>query len=485
MGRALEPLGGPADLSGRASGRGASAARLAAFQVLSDVREGAFADRAAAERLPSLSVRDRRLAMELAYGCVRLRGRLDHELAALSDRPTRRIEPAVLDWLRIGLYQLREMRVPAHAAVHETVEGVRATVGRRATGFVNGVLRAAGRVEDRKALFPRLGDDPEGHLSTWGSHPAWLVRRWLGRWRVGDVARLVELDNTPPDVTARLLDGEGAAVPDPGPEDVTAPGPERDAAVAGPDRGAAAPAPDVEVVAEPLEGWPRMVRLARGDPASLLRSVPAVVQDPAASAVVDYVGCPGPGTFVDLCSAPGGKGVALAHARPRGSGASVAADVDPGRLRSVREAARRTGTDLGLVVMDGRLPAVRGASTVLADVPCTGTGTLRRRPDARWRIDERRLAAMTALQEELVEACAGLVEPGGLLVYATCSLEPEENEDRVREFLDRHGDFAPEPAPAGAGLPPGVLDAEGQLRVLPWRTGTDGSFAARLRRRAA
>lgn len=459
MGRALEPLGGPADLSGRAPGRGASDARLAAFHVLADVREGAFADRSAAERLPALPERDRRLAMELAYGCLRLRGRLDHELSALSDRPTRRIEPTVLDWLRIGLYQLREMRVPAHAAVHEAVEGVRATVGRRATGFVNGVLRAAGRVEDREALFPRLGDDPEGHLSTWGSHPAWLVRRWLGRWSVEDVARLVELDNTPPRVTARLLDeGEGAAP---------------------------APEPEADVVTEPLEGWPRMVRLVRGDPASFLRAVPAVVQDPAASAVVDYVGPPGPGTFVDLCSAPGGKGVALAHARPRGAGPSVAADVDPGRLRSVREAARRTGTELAPVVMDGRRPAVRGASTVLADVPCTGTGTLRRRPDARWRIDERRLAAMTALQEELVEACAGLVEPGGLLVYATCSLEPEENEDRVREFLDRHADFAREAAPADPGLPGGVLDAEGQLRVLPWRTGTDGSFAARLRRRAA
>lgn len=458
MGRALEPLGGPAGLSGTDPGRRAEGARLAAFRILADVREGAFADRAAAWRLPSLSERDRRLAMELAYGCLRLRGRLDHELSALSDRPTERIEPAVLDWLRIGLYQLREMRVPAHAAVHETVEGVRATVGGRATGFANGVLRAAGRVLDREALFPRLEDDPEAHLSTWGSHPAWLVRRWLGRWSVEEVARLVELDNAPPQITARLLEGG--------------------------DEAARELVREADLAVEPVEGWPRMARLVGGDPASFLRSVPAVVQDPAASAVVDYVGPPGPGTFVDLCSAPGGKGIALAHARPREAGASVAADIDPGRLRSVREAAARTGTDLRLVVMDGRRPAVRGATTVLADVPCTGTGTLRRRPDARWRIDERRLAAMTALQEELVEACAGLVEPGGLLVYATCSLEPEENEDRVREFLHRHADFAREAAPGGSSLPGSVLDADGQLRVLPWRTGTDGSFAARLRRSA-
>jgi len=438
--------------------RAADEARLAAFRVLADVRAGSFADRSARRRFAGLSGPERRLAMELAFGCVRLRGRLDHELRALVDRPLDEVEPAVLDWLRIGLFQLREMRVPAHAAVDETVRGVRATIGPRATGFVNGVLRAAGRLRDREGLFPTLEVDPVGHLTTWGSHPEWLVRRWLGRTTRREVARLVELDNRPPDVTARVLEGEVSAAV------------ER-AAAAG-------------VAIEPVPGWPRMVRLVGGDPASLLAQVPAIVQDPAASAVVDYVGPPARGTFVDLCAAPGGKGVALASARST-TGATVAADVSGRRMSDVVRAARRTGAPLRTVVMDGRHPAIRSAATVLADVPCTGTGTLRRRPDARWRVDPRRLEALVSIQAAILEACAKLVEPGGLLVYATCSLEPEENEERVIDFLEGHGEFVRDAVPGGSGLPDVALDGLGQLRVLPWRFGTDGSFAVRLRRRAA
>jgi 16S rRNA (cytosine967-C5)-methyltransferase len=395
--------------------------------------------------------------MELAFGCIRLRERLDHELAAVSDRPLSRVEPGVHDWLRIGLYQLREMRVPPHAAVDETVRGVEATLGRRATGFVNGVLRAAGRIEDRAGLFPALDEDPLGHLTTWGSHPDWLVRRWLGRMAAGEVARLVELDNRAPPVTARLLCDDA--------------------------RGAAQRALEEDLEIEALEPWPHVVRLVRGEPASLLAKVPAVVQDPAASAVVDYVGMPGEGVFLDLCSAPGGKAVAVAATRSPRDGPSVAADVDSERLGSVVEATRRTGVRLRAVVMDGRRPAVRAAQTVLADVPCTGTGTLRRRPDARWRIGPERLEALVEVQGALLEACADLVAPGGLLVYATCSLEPEENEERVTDFLERHEEYACEPAPADTGLPADAIDADGRLRVVPWRFGTDGSFAARLRRR--
>jgi 16S rRNA (cytosine967-C5)-methyltransferase len=437
--------------------RAADEARLAAFRVLADVREGTFADRSAARRFADLDGLDRGLAMELAYGCIRLRGRLDHELAAVSDRPLSRVDPGVLDWLRLGLYQLREMRVPPHAAVDETVRGVAGTVGRRATGFANGVLRAATRIEDRAALFPDAEDDPLAYLTTWGSHPEWLVRRWLGRLPAGDVARLVELDNTVPPVTARLL-GEDAA-----------------------GRARSSLGEDVEI--ESVDPWPHVARLVRGEPASLLASVPAVIQDPAASAVVEYVGTPGEGVFLDLCSAPGGKAVAIAAARPAGDGPSVAADIDRDRIRGVVRAARRTGVPLRPVVMDGRRPAVREARTVLADVPCTGTGTLRRRPDARWRIGPARLEALVRVQAALLEACARLVAPGGLLVYATCSLEPEENEERVTDFLQRHDEFAREPVPADAGLPADAVDGEGQLRVLPWRFGTDGAFAARLRRR--
>lgn len=433
--------------------------RRAAWRVLRDVDAGEHADRSAGRRFADLSDRDRPLALALAFGAVRLRARLDHELDHFVDRPLDRVEGAVLDWLRLGLYQLRELRVPDHAAVAETVEGVRATVGRRAVGFANGVLRSAARHRgDRAALFPDPEEDPLAHLATWGSHPRWLLRRWLDRWPLETVTRLVELDNRPPPVVVRLLEDR-------------------------PDEAAAGPGEDGFRL-DPLPAWPRSAVLAEGEPAAFLRRVPAaVVQDPAASAVVDYLGPAGAGLVLDACAAPGGKAVSLAHMWPRAR-PFVAADLRRERLELVSEAAGRTGVALACVVMDGRRPAVARAATVLLDVPCTGTGTLRRRPDARWRLGPDRLEDAVRLQRELLEACAEVVEPSGLLVYATCTLEPEENERQVEAFLGRHPDFEREPPGPDAVVPAEAVDGKGDLRVLPWRHGTDGSYAARLRRSA-
>ena len=438
---------------------GAPDPRRAAWRVLRDVDGGAHADRAARRRFRGLSDRDRALATELAYGVVRLRARLDHELSHFVDRPLSDVEPGVLAWLRLGLSQLRELRVPDHAAVDESVRGVRATVGERATGFANGVLRAAARRDDRRSLFPDPDDALLEHLATWGSHPRWLLRRWLDRWSPEDVRRLVALDNRPPRVTVRLLEGDAAAA--------------RERLGEG---GAAL---------EPLEAWPRSATLTEGAPGDLLERLQvAVVQDPAASAVVDYVGDIERGPVLDACAAPGGKALALAHGSPRAR-PCVAADVRPGRLRRTVEADERVGAGLSAVAMDARRPAVREAATALVDAPCTGTGTLRRRADARWRVGPERLASLVRLQREMLDAVAGVVQPGGLLVYATCSLEPEENEDQVEAFLRRHPDFERDPAPPATALPPDVVDERGDLRVLPWRRESDGAYAARLRRRGS
>lgn len=443
----------------RRAGTGArhapSEPRRAAFLVLRDVRSGAFADRAAERRFAQLDRRDRSLATELAYGCVRLRARLDHELAHFVDRRLDGVEPEVHDWLRLGLYQLRELRVPAHAAVDEAVRGVRRSVGARATGFVNGVLRSAGRHRDRSALFPSPDEDPVGHFTTFGSHPRWLVERWLDRWGPERVARLVELDNTPPPVTLRILEGDAAEAI----EEIDGAGGRL----------------------RPLEAWPRCVELESGDPREVLRDVPSVVQDPAASAVVDYVGPPEPGPALDACSAPGGKAMGLVFLGSEGR-PFVAGDASTARLADVRSAARRTGAPVALVAMDGRRAAVSGLRTLLLDVPCTGTGTLRRRPDARWRATPGRLEALVRRQRELLDACADRVAPGGLLVYATCSLEPEENEEQVKAFLERRPDYRREPPPSTDDVPGDVLRPDGTLEVLPWTHGTDGSYAVRMRR---
>lgn len=472
MGRPLEPDGRHAGLSSgdrfTSAGPGSlpripSDPRAAAFRILEDVEAGAYADRAAEARLGALAPRDRALAMELAYGCIRLRARLDAELVRLSDRPLPSLDRPILIWLRLGLYQIRETRIPDHAALFESVEGARRAAGRRSAGFVNAVLRAALRGEAGPDLFPPLDEDPVGHLATRGSHPAWLVRRWLDRWPVEDVARLVELDNRPPPVTVRLLAGW----------------PRAEAAEAVARAG---------IRLEPIPDWPNVCVLAQGEPTELLKRFPAVIQDPAASAVVEYAGSDLEGPVVDLAAAPGTKALGVAWQAP-GARPYLAADISPKRLAKVLSAAAgpaggAPGPRLLFATMDGRRPAVANVRTALLDVPCAGTGVLRRRPDARWRLGPERLRTLVRLQRELLDGAAGVVAPGGRLVYSTCSLEPEENEDQVEAFLQRRDDFVRDPAP-GLSLPADVLTSAGDLFVRPWIRGTDGAYAARLRRRSA
>jgi len=435
-------------------GRGVET-RQAAYLILGDVRTGAYADRASDQRLAGLDARDRSLGLELAFGAIRLRARLDAELARLVDRPLSALDPALLDWLRLGLYQIRQTRIPEHAAVHETVEGARLDVGRGAAGLVNAVLRRAVRQGVPENAFPQRDQQPAEWIATWGSHPEWLVRRWMQRWPLAEVERLVENDNRPPSVTFRLL----------GPEDLERPLADADAGIE----------------LERVEGRPRMVRLVSGEPARVLAKWKAVVQDPAASAVVDFVGEEVEGPVLDACAAPGGKAAALADLVPEAK-PFVASDVSPSRIRKAVSTLDRTDSGALAVVMDARRPAIASARTVILDAPCSGTGVLRRRPDARWRISERRLESLRALQSEMLDACADVVEPGGLLVYSTCSLEPEENDEQVAAFLARRPEFVREPPGPSVGLAADCVTEDGDLEILPFHSGTDGAFASRLRK---
>ncbi|MFM8781688.1 MAG: RsmB/NOP family class I SAM-dependent RNA methyltransferase, partial [Gemmatimonadota bacterium] len=202
------------------------------------------------------------------------------------------------------------------------------------------------------------------------------------------------------------------------------------------------------------------------------------VQDPAATLVVRYAAIPAGARVADLCAAPGGKAVEFA----RTAGEVIAADSSEARLTRVEETVERLGLEtVTPIVLDAREAAsLAPCDVVLVDAPCTGTGTFRRHPDARWRLKPSDLAVMAATQRAILRAAAEAVAPGGLLIYSTCSLEPEENDAQVESFLADHPDWTLEPPPAGT-VPASVLDAE-RLRVLPQRHGTDGSFAARLRR---
>ncbi|HEX6749786.1 MAG TPA: 16S rRNA (cytosine(967)-C(5))-methyltransferase RsmB [Longimicrobium sp.] len=436
-----------------AAGR-VTASRQAALAVLQRVRGGDLADRALDYEAQRLDPRDRGWTQELVYGTLRLRGRIDHMLGALVRDGLGSLDPEVLDVLRLGAYQLLEMEsVPPYAAVSQSVELARSAGAARVAGLVNGVLQNLQRRRD-SIRFPDFARDPAAHLETWGSHPRWLVERWIARWGADGARALVEADNRRPELYLRPL---GVSVDD-----------------------ARARLGEAEIASEPVEFAPDSVRiLPPATAAEALAAVPAVVQDPAAALVVRYAAVPAGATVLDLAAAPGGKALGMAERAAR----VAAADLSPRRIARVAQNAARIGWGgrIGPVVADGRNPPFRAADAVLLDAPCTGTGTFRRHPDGRWRVTPDDLAALAALQRELLEAAAPLVKPGGVLVYSTCSLEREENEERVEAFLAEHPEFEPRPEPGA--VPADVVDAAGRLCVLPQRHGVDGAFAARLGRR--
>ncbi|MCH7562715.1 MAG: hypothetical protein IH968_02715 [Gemmatimonadetes bacterium] len=429
--------------------------RRAAYESMRAVSRGRRLDLAFAEASDRLDPRERRWVHELVYGAVRLRGRLDHLLDAQLDRGVGSVAGKVLDVLRIGAYQVLYMgSVPGYAAVSQTVDQARAVGGKGAAGLVNAVLRSVARVGDGPEHFPDPETQPAEYLSTWGSHPRWLVDRWLARWSGMDVAGLVEANNKVPPLFVRPF---GAC---------------RERAV---ER-----LGDQGIIATKEQCGDVCLRIESGHtPGEVLNAISGVIQDPGAALVTVYAAVEPGSTVADLCAAPGGKALSIAE----GARYVVAADSSMRRMALLRSNADRLGPDIshrvGLVVADARRPAIRGADVIMLDVPCTGTGTLRRHPDARWRLSPEGLAGLVALQAEMLEAASDLVPPGGLLVYATCSLEEEENAAQVEAFLGVHPEFTIDP---GNGVDKSRLDRQGLLRLLPQVTGFDGAFAARLRR---
>ena len=353
------------------------------------------------------------------------------ESEAAGGRSLSTLDPEVQLALRMGAFQLLAMDgVPAYAAVSESVEQLRGTRSRAAAGLVNAVLRKVAARPWSKDDFPDPERDPEGFLASWGSHPRWLVRRWIDAFGFSAVRRLIEANNLEPVVYLRPL-AMGATE-------------------------------------------------AAAELAAALALFPGIVQDPAAALVADFI-APPPGSLVaDLCAAPGGKALALAATGAR----VLAADRSRIRLQRLSQSSERMCSFSfapvpWVVAADAAHPPLARAETLLLDVPCSGTGTLRRHPDGRWRLSADRIAELAAVQTSILEGAATAVPPGGLLVYATCALEPEENRMRIDDFLHRHPDFAIETGPA----PKRFQDNRSCLEILPQESGCDGAFAARLRRR--
>jgi len=441
--------------SGAAVG-GVTEARRIAAELCADLRRGDLLDPAFETRVGPLDARDRRWTQELVYGMLRNRSWIDAVLSARVRGGLARLDPDLIDLLRLGVYQLLFMRsVPAYAAIAQTVELTKLRHGMGASKLANAVLRRVDR--ERDALDVAAPTDPVDALALAYSHPRWIVARWVARWGAAETERLLVANNSEAPTVLRpyglvheqleaTLESAGVAVE------------------------------DVPLVRDSLQ-------LASGASLAELgayRKGLFFVQDPGATLVTEYASVPAGAVVADLCSAPGGKSLELS----RTAASVIAADRSFGRsLRNVKNFERVDARSVMTLVADARHPAIRPVDAVLVDVPCTGTGTFRRHPDARWRLKISDLAVMAALQRSILRAAASVVRPGGLLIYSTCSLEPEENDAQIESFLAEHQDFQLEP-PAEGVVPADVLDA-GRLRVLPQRHGVDGAFAARLRRSLA
>jgi 16S rRNA (cytosine967-C5)-methyltransferase len=384
----------------------------------------------------------------MAAGVLRRRDALDARLSPLVPRGLGQVAPALRDVLRLGAFQLTELdRVPAHAAVDTSVMLAKRAGGARAGGFVNAVLRRL----SEGAPPPAAAGPPAERLAASYSHPPWLVHRWLERYGETDTERLLQWNDTRPRLTlqpARL-----------GLEELA-----RRWSDAG-----------IAVEAAPYGAG---LTTDRRRPQELpgFAEGAFMVQDPAQALLARYAGLPEGTTLYDASAAPGGKAIALGRSAAR----VVAGDVSRTRVRRLAENLRRAGSGREHpVVADARRPPVGPVGAVLLDAPCLGTGTFARHPDARGRVTPEALASLGRLQEELLDGASEAVAPGGLLIYSTCSLEPEENEEQVAKFLERHPEFRREGAEA---FPPDLLSAQGDLMILPHRDLMDGAFASRLRR---
>ncbi len=362
---------------------------------------------------------DHGLLRELALGTLRWLRRLDHVIALASHRRLEAIEPALFAPLRIAAYQLLFMdRVPAHAAVNEGVEHARRATHRGGASFTNGVLRRIAR-DPRLEAWPVEEADPCRRLAIEKSHPDFLVARWLEQLGDERTRTLLDANNQPKSM--QLL-----AFRDRGGRELLA-----ESLI------------DEGIDLEPSALSPMGLSVRAGNPlhSEAFRRGEFYVQDEASQASA-LVPPPSPGERVlDAAAAPGGKSFTLIAAEPEIE--VIMADVSSARLSRVRENLRRLGRRVPVIAADaGRPPTRQLFDRVILDLPCTGTGTLRKNPELKWRISEEEIGRLSRQSLRLLEGSAPLVAPGGYLIAITCSLEPEENGRVVERFLGQHPELA-------------------------------------------
>jgi 16S rRNA (cytosine967-C5)-methyltransferase len=397
----------------------------------------------------SMSPADRGLCQELVYGIVRRQATLDWLIARKTDG--RDQKAALQNLLRLGLYQIFWLdRIPPHAAVHETVELAKQEGFGPQAGFINAILR--GYLREADTTRKTLADLKTSNPAVGFSHPQWLVEKWHARYGEERTRQLLEWNNTPPKTFARVntLKTDATKLIEKWREENVEYDFVRRDFLSG---------PDLEAIIFELKSHPPIASLES------FRNGWFYIQDPGTLLAPLELAPRAGETVLDLCAAPGGKTTFMAQ-QIRNEGKIIACDVSAERLKLIQENCQRLGVTCVETIQNSELNIQNSKfDRILIDAPCSNTGVLRRRVDLRWRVTPQEISRLQQAQLDLLNLSAPMLKPGGILVYSTCSLEPEENATVIKEFLSTHKNF--------------TLELEREL--LPFTNNVDGAFVARLK----
>ena len=431
--------------------------RQLALDILCRVEDGAYANHLLDTHRRALPPRDRDLLQHLVLGTLTWRQKLDHILNVYLPSPIHKQQPAVRNLLRLGVYQLEHLdRVPPYAIVNESVTLARKTQGASASRFVNAILR--GIAENRKSVsYPNAQTQPVEHLAITQSHPPWMVKRWIDRYGFDNTQKLCQINNTKPILTIRTNTLKNT------PQELQK------------------HLSQENIQADTIDQHPQM--LAIPHPSTLFQTTAFqkglfFVQGVGAASVTDLLNPQKNETILDMCSAPGGKTTAMAE-KMQNTGSIIAVDLYPTRLKTVVQNAKRLQiTNIHTLAANAnQLPTNQKFDRILLDVPCSTLGILNHHPDMRWQRQIQDIHTLAQQQQTLLTQAATYLKPNGTLVYSTCTLEPEENENIITTFLSTHPQFHLDPA--HHHLP---FTKNDYLHLLPQEYTHDGTFAARLRK---
>lgn len=440
-------------------------AREVALKIINEVTTNdAYANIALARELnrQQLSDQDRRFVTELVYGTIKAGKTLDFIISQYINRPLHKVSPIIQDILRLGAYQIFFLsKIPVSAACNQAVELTKKYGHAGTVKFVNAVLRSAAR-NPAKVVYPDVESNPVGFLSLKYMHPEWIVARWLKRFGLEETEALCQINNLTPPLSVRTNTLK-----------ITRDNLLKDLK-------------EEQVVCEASNLTPEGIICHEFPSLGSLSSLKEglfQVQDES-SMLVAHILNPQPGEFViDACGAPGGKSTHIA-ALMKNMGQVVSTDIHEHKLQITCANAERLGISIiETHVIDATTIGSQyslKADRVLVDAPCSGLGVLRRKPDSRWRKKQSMLKDLPNLQRAILSSAADCVKPGGILVYSTCTTEPEENQDVVNHFLTQRTDFMLDDL---SEYIPGVKQSSKMIQLLPHINKVDGFFIARMVKR--